>query len=305
MRLEQLEAFLAIAATGNFGQAAKLCNITQSTVSRQIQSLENAVGTALFHRNAQVKLTLAGERFLPYARKICNSWASAKAEIDELVSGKQTELCIAAIHSVCAYHLPPVLQRFYRMYPDTQLRITALGSDRALKVLRDNLIDVAIVMNNRFLTASPDMVVMPLYKESIEVLLGKKHPLAVLDTIHWSDLANYPQVVFKDGYGMQRYVQDQLSSQGLSTGTTIELNSLDAFRGVVRQGDMLAVLPESAMIEAHQDPELVVKPLADATETREVVLVTTSDRLQIPPIKYFCDQVIQLMAKASPELISA
>ncbi|MGB2925407.1 MAG: LysR family transcriptional regulator [Limnothrix sp.] len=305
MRLEQLEAFLAIAGTGNFGQAAKQCGVTQSTVSRQIQSLETAVGTPLFHRSAQVKLTLAGERFLPYARKICGSWDNAKAEITELITGHQTELCVAAIHSVCAYHLPPVLQNFCRMYPDTQLRITSLGSDRALKVLRDNLIDVAIVMNNRFLTASPDMVVTPLYKESIEVLIGKTHPLATAKNLTWSDLANYPQVVFKDGYGMQRYVQDQLASQGLSTGSTIELNSLDAFRGVVRQGDMLALLPQSALIEARRDPDLIVMPLADAQEIREVVLVTTSDRLKIPPIQYFCSQIVKLLSQNSLDSLSA
>lgn len=292
-----MEAFLAIAATGNFGQAAKQCGVTQSTVSRQIQSLETIIGTTLFHRNAQVKLTLAGEHFLPYARKICSSWDNAREEIDELISGKQSELCVAAIHSVCAYHLPPVLKRFYRMYPQTQLRVTALGSDRALKVLRDNLIDVAIVMNNRFLTASPDMVVQPLYRESIEVLVSKDHPLANYKSLTWRDLARYPQVVFKDGYGMQRYVQEQFNRQGLTTGATIELNSLDAFRGVVRLGDMLALLPQSALTEARTDPDLVVIPLADAKEFREVVLVTTSDRLQIPPIQYFCHQVMQCIAK--------
>lgn len=305
MRLEQLQAFLAIAATGNFGQAAQQCGVTQSTVSRQIQSLETAIGTSLFHRSAQVKLTLAGERFLPYARKICSNWDNARNEIAELLAGNQSELCVAAIHSVCAYHLPPVLQQFCRMYPQTQLRVTALGSDRALKVLRDSLVDVAIVMNNRFLTASPDMVVTPLYKESIEVLLSKYHPLSQKDKLSWTDLANYPQVVFKDGYGMQRYVQDKLTNQGLSPSITVELNSLDAFRGLVRQGDMIALLPQSALVEARNDPALVVKPLADALDLREVVLVTTSDRLEIPPIQYFCSLITKLLSQPRLDALSA
>ncbi len=297
MRLEQLQAFLAIATARNFGHAAQQCGVTQSTISRQIQGLETELGTPLFHRTTQAKLTLAGERFLPYARKICQNWANAKQEISELLAGKQDELCVAAIHSVCAYHLPPVLQKFYRMHPKTQLRVTALGSDRALKVLRDSLVDVAIVMNNRFLTSSPDMIVTPLYKENIEVLLGKNHPLNNCEKLTWADLAAYPQVVFKDGYGMQRYVQEQLASQGVSPAITVELNSLDAFRGLVRQGDMIALLPQSALIEARQDPALIVKTLDDAKEMREVVLVTTRDRLAIPPIQYFCDLVIKLMSQ--------
>jgi len=40
MRIEQLQAFIAITETGNFGQAAKKCGVTQSTISRQVQGLE-------------------------------------------------------------------------------------------------------------------------------------------------------------------------------------------------------------------------------------------------------------------------
>ena len=146
MRIEQLQAFLAIAESGNFGQAARKCGITQSTVSRQIQSLESDLGFPLFHRTAQAKLTVAGEKLLPRARKICQEWAIASQEIADLQAGKQPELCIAAIHSVCSHYLPPILQKFCRDFPEIQLRVTALGSDRALKVLRDGLVDVAVVM---------------------------------------------------------------------------------------------------------------------------------------------------------------
>ena len=72
----------------------------------------------------------------------------------ELLQGEQPELCVAAIHSVCAYFLPPILQQFCSTFPQVQLRVTALGSDRALKVLRDGLVDVAVVMNNKYLTAT-------------------------------------------------------------------------------------------------------------------------------------------------------
>jgi DNA-binding transcriptional LysR family regulator len=158
MRIEQLQAFLAIAESGNFGQAARKCGITQSTVSRQIQSLESDLGFPLFHRTAQAKLTVAGEKLLPRARKICQEWETASQEIADLQAGKQPELCIAAIHSVCSHYLPPILQKFCRDFPEIQLRVTALGSDRALKVLRDGLVDVAVVMNNRFLTARCDLL---------------------------------------------------------------------------------------------------------------------------------------------------
>ncbi|MDF5716908.1 MAG: LysR family transcriptional regulator [Rhizonema sp. NSF051] len=295
MRLEQLQAFLAIAETGSFQQAARRGGVTQSTISRQIQALEADVGLELFHRTSQAKLTLAGERLLPRVRRICLEWQTATEEIADLLAGKQPELCIAAIHSLCAYYLPPVLQKFCHDYPDVQLRVTSLGSDRALKVLKDGLVDLAIVMHNRLLTANKEMVVKVLYNEPIEVLIAANHPLAQYESIPWSELIRYPQVVFKDGYGMQRLVQDSFERLEATLHAALEVNTLDAFRGVVRQGELVALLPYSALVEARSDATLAVRPLASNDDflpdssslTRSVVMVTTQDRLQIPPIKHF------------------
>ncbi|AFZ46072.1 transcriptional regulator, LysR family [Cyanobacterium stanieri PCC 7202] len=294
MRIEQIKAFLAVNDTGSFGQAAKQCGVTQSTVSRQVQALEAHLGTSLFHRHAQAKLTVGGERLLPHARRICQEWEKVEEKMKELLQGEQPELCVAAIHSVCAYFLPPILQSFCRSFPQVQLRVTALGSDRALKVLRDGLVDVAIVMNNKYLTATGEMYVKPLYEEVIQVLVSKDHPLASFETTTIKDLVGFPQVIFKDGYGMQRIVQDLFTSHGFDLPVAMELNTLDAFRGVIRQGNLIALLPQSALQEAVLDPTLAVVSIAldsGLPLTRDVVLVTTRDRLEIPTVKNFFNLV--------------
>ncbi|WP_338038150.1 LysR family transcriptional regulator substrate-binding protein [Neosynechococcus sphagnicola] len=207
------------------------------------------------------------------------------------------------MHSICAHYLPPVLQQFCRDYPSVQLRVTALGSDRSLKVLKDGLVDLAIVMSNRFLTATSEMVVHNLYEEPIQILMAANHPLTDYSSVPWSALASYSQVVFKDGYGMQRLVQEQFERRGMPLNTALELNTPDAFRGVVRQGELVALLPMSALVEAATDPTLAIRPLAgggfnslaDPPLTRQVVLVTTRDRLLIPPIQHFCQLVTELL----------
>jgi DNA-binding transcriptional LysR family regulator len=300
MRLEQLQAFLAVAETGNFQQAAQRCGVSQSTISRQVQSLEATVGISLFHRQGNAKLTVGGDRLLVHARKICQIWLSAEQELLDLQSGKQTELCVAGIPSACAYQLPPILQKFSKVYPNVQLRVTTLGSDRALKVLKDGLIDIAIVMNNPFLTASSEMVVEKLYEEKIQLLLTVNHPLCRKESLTWKDLHNVPQAVFKDGYGLQRLVQDQFNRQGLRLNAALELNSLEAFRAVVKQGSLVALLPETFLVEITHDPDLVVRSLNEPCLTREIVLVTTSDRIQIPPIQYFCKLAAQMIQQEIP-----
>jgi len=304
MRIEQLQAFIAITETRSFGQAAKKCGVTQSTISRQIQSLEQDLGLPLFHRSTQAKLTLGGEKLLPRAQKICQEWHKASKECADLIEGRQPELCVAAIHSVCAHYLPPILQQFCLDYPEVQLRVTALGSDRALKVLRDGLVDLAIVMNNRFLTNSAEIELAVLYEEQVDVLMAAEHPLTQFDRIPPSELVKYPQVVFKDGYGMQRLVQAWFEHQNVQIKTAMELNTLDAFRGVIRQGEMIALLPHKALTDSYNDITLAIRPIqppklatleneveAANLLSRQVVMVTTSDRLMIPPIAHFYNLV--------------
>lgn len=317
MRLEQLQAFLAVAETGSFQKAAQRCGVTQSAISRQIQGLEADLGAILFHRSTQAKLTVAGDRLLPRARKICQEWQTSMQEIADLMAGKQPELCVAAIHSICAHHLPPILRQFCQDYPDVQLRVTALGSDRSLKVLRDGLVDIAIVMNNRFLTSSAEMIVQVLYDEPIRVLMAANHPLSAYAVVPWIELAKYPQVVFKDGYGMQRLVQEQFERRGVPLRAALELNTPDAFRGVVRQGELIALLPETALVDARTDtslavrsvlaslnpePPVTVESLSDPPFTRQVVMVTTRDRLQVPPIGHFFELVTRLIPAQLPTL---
>ncbi|MBE9063659.1 LysR family transcriptional regulator [cf. Phormidesmis sp. LEGE 11477] len=293
MRLEQLQAFLAVADTGSFQAAAHQCSVTQSTISRQVRSIEEDLGVPLFHRTGQVKLTLAGNSLKPRAARICKEWTQAQQEIEDLINGKQTELCVSGIHSVCAHLLPPIVTQFCQRHPNVQLRVTALGSDRALKVLRDGLVDIAIVMHNPLLTNNQEMVVTPLYEEPVELLMAAEHPLSKHDVVPWSELARFPQVVFKDGYGMQRVVQNQFKEHGQELKVALELNTLDAFRGIVRQGNLIALLPQSALTDSRRDPDLVVRPIGAPTLSRKVVMVTTQDRLMIPPIQQFCELVSQ------------
>lgn len=291
MRLEQLQAFLAVADTGSFQGAARKCGVTQSTISRQIQALETELGVELLHRTAQAKPTVGGDCLLPRARRIVQEWQQATQALGDLLSGKQPELCVAVIHSACALFLPPILQQFCRDYNQVQLRVTALGSDRALKVLKDGLVDIAIVMHNPRLQPRAEMHIEVLYEEPIQVLMAADHPLTAQTQVDWVALSRYPQVVFKDGYGMQRIVQDQFRDCGLDFQVALELNALEAFRGVVRQGQMVALLPQSALQDTDLDPTLAIRPTTTPQLQRQVVLVTTQDRLKLPPIQHFCQLV--------------
>ncbi len=127
-----LRAFEAVARHLNFRAAAEELSLTQSAVSRQIQALEDEVGTALFLRHTRaVELTSAGSQLLRAA-------ASALERIDASVrqirqSAGRKGVAITTWASFASMWLIPRLEAFQRDHPDIDIRIDAT----------DNAVDLA------------------------------------------------------------------------------------------------------------------------------------------------------------------
>lgn len=82
MDIDQARTFLAITAHGSFVEASKQLHLTQSTVSARIQRLEDELGTRLFVRNRSgANLTLAGRRFIDYAKRLVLTADQARDDI--------------------------------------------------------------------------------------------------------------------------------------------------------------------------------------------------------------------------------
>ena len=85
--------------------------------------------------------------------------------------------------------------------------------------------------------------------------------------------------------------QEQFDRCGQTLQAVLELNTLDAFRGVVRQGNLIALLPQSALMEKSLGPPtLAVRPTQSPVLTRRVVLGRQRPRSQShhPPYPALC-----------------
>ncbi len=84
MSLSQIQYFVAVAEEGHVGRAARRLHISQPPLSRQIRSLEDEVGAALFERTARgMRLLPAGERFLEHARRVLRAVEDARRSVGE------------------------------------------------------------------------------------------------------------------------------------------------------------------------------------------------------------------------------
>ncbi|MEV4432499.1 LysR family transcriptional regulator [Streptomyces sp. NPDC049555] len=139
----QLRAFLAVARTLSFTQAARRLGVRQSTVSQQIRRLEEAAGRQLFSRDTHgVALTEDGEAMLGFARTILEAHEKAA----QWFSGTRLHgrLRFGASEDFVLTRLPEVLEAFRREHPDVDLELTVGLSGVLLKRLAAGRLDLVL-----------------------------------------------------------------------------------------------------------------------------------------------------------------
>lgn len=146
MDTELLKTFLEVSRTRHFGRAAEALYLTQSAVSFRIRQLENQLGVNLFtrHRN-NIRLTTAGEKLLPYAETLMNTWQAARKEVAH--TSRHNEFSIGASASLWECMLNAWLGRLYQLQePQSGLQFEARIAQRQslVKQLHERQLDLLI-----------------------------------------------------------------------------------------------------------------------------------------------------------------
>jgi len=117
MDVDDLRLFEAVARLGAMNRAAVALNTVQSNITARIRALELELGQALFTRHGKgVSLTEAGERLLPYARRLPALVADAARAVRD--NGTPTgQLVIGSLETTAAVHLTPTLADFVTAHP--------------------------------------------------------------------------------------------------------------------------------------------------------------------------------------------
>lgn len=143
MDTELLKTFLEVSRTRHFGRAAEALYLTQSAVSFRIRQLENQLGVGLFtrHRN-NIRLTSAGERLLPYAENLMDTWLMAKKEVSH--TQQHRELSIGASATLWEAYLTPWLQTLYQNLESLHLDARVSQRQLLVKQLHERQLDLLI-----------------------------------------------------------------------------------------------------------------------------------------------------------------
>lgn len=245
MEIRQLRTFQAVAQMLSFNRAAERLHYAQSSISAQIQALEEELEVKLFDRlGRHILLTEAGERLLQYARKILDLADETKAEI---VRSKEPEgaLTIRVPESFCVYRLPPVVKQFRSRFPKVSLSFITCAVENLQKDLRKGITDLAFLLTESIQAA--DLEAEALGFEHIMLVASPGHPLAAKPEIQTQDLEGETILLSKVDCSYRKSFEQILNQGKIRPGTTLEFNSVEAIKQCVMEGVGITILPKIAV----------------------------------------------------------
>ncbi|MTI57463.1 LysR family transcriptional regulator [Geosporobacter ferrireducens] len=299
MELRQLKTFCAIAETGSFTKAAEALGYAQSSITAQIQSLEEELETKLFERlGRNILLSKSGKRLLVYARQIINLSSEAK----EVIKGSSTKgtLTISAPESLCVYRLPKILAAYRNRYPDVEIVVRTGACTEMLSWLKNDDIDISFMIGRKL--SYPYLITESLISEPIVILSEPGHPLAEKDAVTPEDMNGEHLILTDKGLANSCYrvvFEEMINKAGVQPKAILEYGSVEAIKKCVIGGLGITALPFITVQEEVKRKELAVLRWVGQDFDIATQIVYHKNKWLSPPMLAFIDVVRESLA--SPE----
>ena len=190
MNIDFVRSFFVVVKAGSLNRAAEQLHISQSTLTRQIQTLENDLGGKLFERStAGVALTAAGQFLLENMRPVVGSFDSIASSAREIATGRSGTVRVGYLLSATTEFLNPVLAAMRRARPDAKVTLFDLTPAEQIEALRNGKIDIGLIGPSGALL-SREFYTRRLTAYPVFVGMAEQHPLAKNDSLRLKDLRN-------------------------------------------------------------------------------------------------------------------
>src|ERR1700758_1433397 len=283
--LDKLRLFLVVLEEGSFRRAADRLRISQSSITRQMQSLELELGGRLLERtSAGVRPTNGGHALAERAKTFLADYDSTMAEVRRLVRGESERLRIGYIASAVQEYLGPALAALRRAYPRLKVKMLDQTPGEMISALRQGKIDLALTLHGTDLL-SRDFYARKLATVRSVVALPVSHRFATETQVSLSQLKGVTFVRGSEdvlpGY-TQRVVQLCRKYGGFRPrlGTIGREEGLVETLALAANEEAISIQP--AFISHLKVPNIVLVPIADAGATWDLFLVWQRGKIASP-----------------------
>jgi DNA-binding transcriptional LysR family regulator len=269
MEMHQVRYFLAVARTLNFTRAADECNVTQPSLTRAIQKLEDEFGGLLFRRErALTHLTDLGREMLPHLQRTYDAAQAARALAQEFGKAQVAPLSLGVQRSIATPVLSAVLGEVARQLAGLELRLVDGGFAELMEATLHGDLDFVIVERR---DGAPDRFeAWELYRQPYRVALPAAHRLAAADSIRLGDLHAEPWIGSDEDGGE---FGSLCGLAGVAPVIAHRVAGSASATPLVAAGLGCALVPDGPAAEG-----VVIRPLADADIGRTILLGAIAGR---------------------------
>lgn len=298
VEMRHIRAFLAVADARSFTRAADEIGLSQPALTACIRQLEENLGVPVFARTTRrVSLTTAGEDFRPVAQRLLRDFDGALATLKAHAGAQRGTVSIAALPSIAAEWLPPVIASFAREYPAIGINLVSESSPGIVQLLRAGEVNLGFVGMS---FEEPDLLSSELTAEPIQLVCRPDHVLASAPRpVRWIDLLGHDFLDPHNNDCMRMVLKEVPELAQTLAGARHRTNKVAVLVALLLEGMGVTALPRLAVPRKHR-AQLVFCPLSDPIIYRRIFLLRRREHSPAPAEQRFLDQLFLRM----PAIIS-
>ena len=284
--LRQLRAFVAVARSGSFTEAAAQLHITQSALSGLVKELEQALGLQVVHRSTRkVQVSDVGAQFLPLAARILEDLDEALQAMSGVKALKSGVVRVAVPQLVACALMPEVIAGFNRKHPDVQVLVSDCAVEAVVSKVHSGEVDFAIGPERE---VSREIATQELFEMPFVAVFPRGHALGALKRVTWADILRHSLISLQGEYTQKLSADLQASSANLTLVPAVEVAFMTTALGMVSAGlGVTTCLPYAAsLLKLYR---LQSRPLLGPKLTRKFHVLAKRDRPLSPAAQALSD----------------
>ncbi|SFB28778.1 DNA-binding transcriptional regulator, LysR family [Amycolatopsis marina] len=270
LEMRHLRATVAVADAGSYTAAAREFHVAQSSMSRTVLEVEQRLGVPLFERTTRrVRPTADGEQFLTIARRLLTDFDAALSHFEGYLAGARGAVSIAALPSLAATLLPPVLSAFRGARPEVTVSVRDGLSREVLDHVTEGTVDMAVTVAA---TVPSTLHARHVAVDRFVCVFPPGHRFGARQNLKWTDLTGKPFVAFDRTSSIRTYVDRTLTEHGIELGPVTEARNIGAVAGLTAAGLGVSVVP-GLVLPMMRFAGVEDRPLTEPVVERDICLI--------------------------------
>lgn len=287
MNLNHLRVFHAVAAAGSFTAAARVLQVSQPAVSKQLGDLENAVGAQLVDRLPRgVRLTAAGRALSEHAARIFQIEHTAEVELAALRGVRRGQLSVGASTTIGSYLAPRVFGAFQRLHPELQLDLQIGNTAVVHDLVRRHVVELGLTEG---IVIDDDLETRVFDQDVMVAITSPNDPVLARAPLTAKELVALPFVMRERGSGTREVIEAALAKKRLTVEPVMSLGSTEAVKNAVAARLGVAIVSRLAVELELSSGSLVTIELADLEIQRALHLVELRGKSRSPAATRFLE----------------